>query len=37
MDTKDINISKSQEEALYIMDDTSSFTSGQIQSLKEDE
>ena len=37
MDTKDINISKSEEEALKIMEDTSSVTSGQIQSLKEDE
>lgn len=37
MDTKDINISKSEEEALKIMGDTSSVTSGQIQSLKEDE
>lgn len=33
MDTKDINISKSEEEALKIMGDTSSVTSGQIQSL----
>lgn len=37
MDTKDININKSEEEALKIMEDTSSVTSGQIQSLKEDE
>lgn len=37
MDTKDINISKSEEEALKIMEDISSVTSGQIQSLKEDE
>lgn len=36
MDTKDINISKSEEEALKIMEDISSVTSGQIQSLKED-
>lgn len=28
MDTKDINISKSEEEALKIMEDTSSVTSG---------
>ena len=30
MDTKDINISKSEEEALKIMEDISSVTSGQI-------
>ena len=29
MDTKDINISKSEEEALKIMEDISSVTSGQ--------
>ena len=37
MDTKDININKSEEEALRMMEDISSVTSGQIQSLKEDE
>lgn len=34
MDTKDINISKSEEEALKIMEDISSVTSGQIRKMK---
>lgn len=37
MDEKIINISKSEEEALKIMEDTSHITSGQLNDLKEDE
>lgn len=37
MDEKNINISKSEDEALRIMENASSITSGQLNDLKEDE